>query len=152
MIKYRFRGLDFERRISLIPDLVASICNLANKLAAWYCSLCHEVDAFKRPFGDPVSRIGYPRPLTRSSISEKRAGKGGNRKYEITRNYITIPYFETVLLFFFFFLFFSTYYYYILSILIDNNKYIYTIVNLKIDTKKEKKFSFVINRPTYERR
>lgn len=25
------------------------------------------------------------------------------------------------------------------------------IVNLKIDTNKEKKFSFVINRPTYER-
>lgn len=59
------------------------------------------MDAFKRPFGDPVSRIGYPRPLTRSSISEKRAGKGGNREYEITGNYIAIPYFETVLLFFF---------------------------------------------------
>lgn len=34
MIKYRFRGVDFELRISLIPDLVASICNLASKLAA----------------------------------------------------------------------------------------------------------------------
>lgn len=34
MIKYRFRGVDFELRISSIPDLVASICNLASKLAA----------------------------------------------------------------------------------------------------------------------
>lgn len=34
MIKYRFRGVDFELRISLIPDLVASTCNLASKLAA----------------------------------------------------------------------------------------------------------------------
>lgn len=74
------------------------------------------MDAFKRPFGDPVSRIGYPRPLTRSSISEKRAGKGGNREYEITGNYIAIPYFETVLLFFFHSI-------YQLSILIDNKRY-----------------------------
>lgn len=29
MIECRFRGLDFEES-SLIPDLVASVCNLAN--------------------------------------------------------------------------------------------------------------------------
>lgn len=91
------------------------------------------MDAFKRPFGDPVSRIGYPRPLTRSSISEKRAGKGGNRKYEITGNYIAIPYFETVLLFFFHSI-------YQLSILLS-------IIKDTQDWKKRKeKFSFAINR------
>lgn len=85
------------------------------------------MDAFKRPFGDPVSRIGYPRPLTRTSISEKRAGKGGNGKYEITRNYIAIPYFETVLLSFFLPLTF--YLSLVTSVLFDDNEY--TIVRLE---------------------